>query len=43
MGTIASAATSRTRDTTPVFDRFDHVSKTPYASIRFDSPHDDKG
>lgn len=40
---VAAPVVSRIRDTTPVFDRFDHVSKTPYASVRLDSPHKDKG
>jgi len=38
-----NTAAPNIRNTTPVFDRFDYISKTPYASVRLDTPHCDKG
>jgi hypothetical protein len=54
IGTIASApapnasaaettTTPRIHDTIPVFDRFDHATQSPYASLWLDAPHEDKG
>ena len=34
-----NTAAPNIRNTTPVFDRFDYISKTPYASVRLDTPH----